>query len=190
MVSDIVIDEIRQQVKTLAVKLYKRNPNQLAVVPGMTIERRIDMIFDAPSRLVFAELAYKEEIHALNLAFDDHFKGDRVFALMVGLTSMLRQSYGYQNELFLYRELDAQKLYNSARNIEVLAWKLSQQKQKTGLQYIVTNRQNGVIDNLSFERIYGKLISIQDVMAKIIADKQNRTIKGVIQGTLSVFLPI
>jgi hypothetical protein len=189
MVSDIVIKDTRQQLSQLLAKFYKRNPRQLAKVPGMTIEKRQWMIFDSKGPLLFGELNHLQEVAAMNLAFDPAFKGDRVFALMVGLTGMIRQAYGYNTEFFFSDELDSQKLYNSARNIEVMSWKL--RNQQAGADPIVSDRdRSGVVVNTSFERLYGKLIQKQDMMAMVIADRENRTIKTVIHSGLSVFLPI
>ena len=190
MVSDIVIAEIDQQLHLLTTKLYKRNPNQLHKVSGMSVAIRLSMLFDDTGHLQFAELQGAEELEALNLALSDNFQGDRVFALMVGLTGMLRKSYGYDSDFYFYDDLDPQLLYNSARNIEVMAWKLKRLNTVIGVPLIITHKRHGVIDNLSFERIYGKLIHTQDVMAKIVADQENRTIKTVIQTSLSMFLPI
>ncbi len=45
--------------------------------------------------------------------------------------------------------------------------------------------------NLSFERLFGKLIAIQDDTAQLNANATNRAIKNVIQGVAKfVFLPI
>ena len=45
---------------------------------------------------IFRELDGLQGIDAMNLTFDPDFRGDRVFALVVGLGGMLRQAYGYQ----------------------------------------------------------------------------------------------
>ncbi len=190
MVSDIVLLETQDQLKELLIKLYKRNPRELANVANMTVEKRLAMIYEQPGRLQFQELHGQEEIVAMDMAFSEDFHGDRVFALMVGLTGMLRYSYNYDADFYILEELDAQRLYNSARNIEVMAWKLKNKKNSQGKLYIVSSTRNGVIDNISFERIYGKLVQSQDIMAKIIVDKDNRTINTVVKGTLSIFLPI
>ena len=190
MVSDIVLMDNREALKNLLEKLYKRNPRELAKQSGITVAQRSQMIFATSGRLLFTELRNKEEIEAMDLAFDSSFKGDRVFALMVGLTGMLRQSYNYDDDFFILEELDAQALYNSARNIEVMAWKLKNKSTREGKPFLITSTFNGVIDNTSYERIYGQLIQTQDLMAKIIADRNNRAINTVLKGTLSVFLPI
>ncbi|WP_101760401.1 hypothetical protein [Oceanicoccus sp. KOV_DT_Chl] len=190
MVTDMVWQENQQVLIRLLQKLYKRNPSELAKNVAMTVKQREQMLFQQSGHLRFAELQFAEEISAMSLAFDSRFEGDRVFALMVGLTGMLRHSYNYNDDFFLTDELDAQVLYNSARNIEVMAWKLKHKKNTAGRAFIISNRRNGVLDNTSFDRLYGKLIQTQDLMAKIIADRDNRTINTVLKSTLSVFLPI
>lgn len=190
MVVDTVFAQTRAELKQLLIKLYKRNPSQLAVIPGMTVEKRLQIIYSNTDHLQFEELLGQEEIAAMNLVFDERFTGDRVFALMVGLTGMLRQAYNYDSDFYMFDQLDPQVLYNSARNVEVMAWKLKNKKTRDGRLFLITSTRNGVIDNTSFERIYGKIIHTQDIMAKIMADKDDRTLNTVIKGTLSVFLPI
>lgn len=190
MVQDLVIVELELQLQTLTKKLYRRNPAQLQKTPSMTVAKRLEMLFGSKGRLIFAELGQQQELAAIELALQPAFTGDRVFALMTGLTGMLRKSYGYDADFYFYEDLDPQLLYNSARNIEVMAWKLKNAVDAQGRPLIITHRSGHQIDNLSFERLYGKLINTQDVVAKIVADSENRAIKTVIQTSLSMFLPI
>ncbi|NNG14634.1 MAG: hypothetical protein HKM22_05685, partial [Gammaproteobacteria bacterium] len=128
---------------------------------------------------------------SIQLAFDEEYQGDRVMALVIGLKSMLAAAYGDKKEFFIIDELDPQKLYNSARNIEITVWRLSQRSQANGELFLISNEMNGRVKNLSFERLFGEMISLQDTMAVIIAEKTQRTIKNVIQRLASaVFLPI
>jgi hypothetical protein len=57
---------------------------------------------------------------------------------------------------------------------------------------LLSNGVNGDgVPNLSFEREFGKLIGIQDTLAKIIEDKSNRAIRfGVVNVASMAFLPI
>ncbi|MFT5722674.1 MAG: hypothetical protein ACI9W6_003008, partial [Motiliproteus sp.] len=124
-------------------------------------------------------------------AFNPKFSGDRVFSLMVGLKSMLYASYGMRTELFLLDDLDQQLLYYSARNLEILDWRLNNNRKDNGQLYLLSNGYQGSIVNLSFERIFGKMILIQDMMAKIVSGKSNRTINTLLHGMAStVFFPI
>ncbi len=188
MVADIHLSKSIELIKQLTIKLYKRNPCELK--SGMTPQLRIKQIFTCPVNKSFKEINFKQGIEAIKLCFDQDFKGDRIFALISGLYSMILNSYGNRCEFFLLNQLDEQKLYNSARNIEILVWRIRNKHKKNNKLFILTDEINENITNLSFERILGKLISIQDIMALIIADKNNRIINKIIFSTTTAFLPI
>ena len=114
LVADEFIDESRRLVRELTVKLYKRNPQELRKTPGMTIEGRLQQLRSTREELRFEELSYRQEVDALELVFNPHFSGDRVFALVVGLGGMLRNAYGYNPEFFIFDSLDGDKLLASA----------------------------------------------------------------------------
>ncbi len=193
MVADNHLDNINALLQNFLVKLYKRNPVELKKKPGLTIDDRLDQIFNRPGPLLFDELDRRHDIQAMLLTFDPDFTGDRVFALMAGLTGMIRQSYNFHNEFFVLDSLDQQKLYNSARNIEILAWRLRAVLTVEGKPYLLTNGLggNGEAVNLSFERLIGKMIANQDMMARITADRTNRTINTVVHSVASAaFIPI
>ena len=177
MVLDLHIKENQLLLAELMDKLYKRNPDELHKQAGATLESRKRQLFrHHTGRLRFQELGNAEGIYAMNLAFNPGFQGDRVFALITGLTGMLRSSYGYREELFLWHSLDEDKLYRSARNVEIMAWKLKAQQKPDGQPFLLTYGSDGIIDNTSFDRLYGKLIANQDMVAKIIADRYNRNV--------------
>jgi len=116
LVSDEFITETRSAVRELVVKLYKRNPAQLRKNPGMTVEGRLAQLRVHRHQLNFPELGGKQGIEAMLMAFDPDFSGDRVFALSVGLGSMLRIAYAYNDEMFIFDRLDSKVLVTSARN--------------------------------------------------------------------------
>lgn len=187
MVADLHIEAVNSLARELTIKLYKRNPRELAKVPGMTIEKRLELLLGSPRLITHAELNNLYAEKAIPLAFDPEFKGDRVFALMVGITGMLHASYNYRDEFYLLDEMDQQKLYNCARNLEAVAWRLNTYRQANGEPFIYANSPT----NLSFERILGKLIAHQDMMAKIVSDSTNRAINTVVHGIASsTLLPI
>jgi hypothetical protein len=192
-VTDLHIRALEGHLRALTIKLYRRNPRELRKQPGQTLNGRLQQLFGEPGELKFAELGDKQGVQSMLLAFDEGYAGDRVFAVMAGLTDMLRRSYNYKSEYFALDELDQQKLYNSARNIEVLVWRLSQKRDARGELFLLTNEkgEESVPDNLSFERLFGKMIALQDMMAEITADSGNRTINRVVQGAATmIFLPI
>ena len=109
---------------------------------------------------------------------------------MFGLYTMIHKSYNSKCELFLLDYLNEQNLYNSARNIEILVWRLKTRHKENGDLLILTNSIDGDLQNLSYERIFGKLISLQDTMALIISKRSGRTIKEVARFATMAFLPI
>lgn len=190
LVADQFIAESRTLVLELMSKLYKRNPDQLKKMPGMTLEGRLAQLRVNPGPLVFDELAGRQGIEAMDLAFDTTFKGDRVFALIVGLGGMLRQAYGYNQEMFMFDPLNGEALRTSARNVEVLAWKLKNKHKPDGSFFLVSHQSADRVDNLSFERLFGKLIVLQDVMAQIAGDADDRAVNTAVHTVSRVFIPL
>ena len=172
-------------------KLYRRNPRELRRGNSATMEAALARAFDPHAEFRFAELGNVRGTEAILLALKPDYAGDRVFAFGVGLASMVFLSYGGKTEFYLIDTLDAQKLYNCARNIEIAAWKLADARDARGEPLILSNEIAGDVRNLSFEREFGKMIGYQDVMAQIAAQRTNRTIRRVVQTlATAVFLPI
>ncbi|MDG3087709.1 hypothetical protein P7F88_17215 [Vibrio hannami] len=193
LVTEIHLEHLRALTKQLIIKLYKRNPRELKKNSGMTIDARLVqlMTVDRPEK-GFIELGYMDGVDVLPLAFSKEFKGDRVFALMAGVTGMLTASYENKLEFYLLDDIDEQKLYNSARNLEKIAWQLNNAKYDDGSLLLLSNGydESGV-PNFSYERVLGQLIIIQDTMSAIIADSNNRTINKVVHSVASMtFFPI
>lgn len=191
---DFVVDASIKAQETLLgellVKLYRRNPAELRKATDKTLPDRQQQL-QQPGELIFDEVQGKLGTDAILLGLDPGYTGDRVFAVMVGLTDMIRRTYNYKREYFMLDELDQQKLYNSARNIEVLIWRLKQRQDAAGQPILLTNELQGGVENLSFERLFGKMIALQDLLAQITAEKTNRSINTVIQRAAAmVFLPI
>ncbi len=190
LVADEFIDETRRLVRELTIKLYKRNPAELRKNPGFTIESRLVQLASNPRELRFKELGYREGIDALELVFDEGYRGDRVFALVVGLGGMLRHAYGYNDELFMLDTLRPEPLLTSAHNVEVLSWRLRNSRQANGEPFLVSSEYRGVVDNLSFERLFGKLIVLQEMMARIAGDADDRRVNKVVHAAGSMFIPL
>lgn len=190
MFVDVAMRHSMGYLKRLAYKLYLRNPNQLRRAQIEDIDQAVARLFINEWQEMLDELNGKRSVAAIHLAFDKAFKGDRVAALIDGLRGMLLDAYGGKTEFYMLDSFDPQKIYNLARNFEIAFWKLGQDKKLDGQVFLLTNA-TGDIKNLSFERLYGKLISLHDFVAVVIADTTNRNIKNVIQGVARmVFLPI
>jgi len=189
---EIHLQESLASVRLLTDKLYRRNPREWRRGGYASRDAAVHRAFDPKFGWRFPELGNARGTAALQLAFDPAFAGDRVFAFGVGMGSMIMAAYGDQTEFFLLDRLDPQKLYNAARNTEVAAWKLANARDPEGQLLLLSNDigADGV-PNLSFEREFGKLIAYQDTIARVIAERTNRTIRFVVQGVaLKAFLPL
>ncbi|MEM1403154.1 MAG: hypothetical protein AAGG55_07485 [Pseudomonadota bacterium] len=190
LVTDEFIAETRGLVADLMVKLYRRNPDQLLRGDLHTMAGRLTLIRETRGALRFEELSNLEEIEALDHVFDPGFQGDRVFLLIVGLGGMLRRAYGYNTELYMFDSLNPEVLEASARNTEILLWRLKNNRKPNGDLFLITSEYQGVIDNLSFERLFGKLIALQDMMARIASDADDRRVTKAVHTATSVFIPL
>ena len=190
MIMDQAMEANLADLKALMAKLYKRNPREWKKT-GIPSKRRIAQVFDGRFQWQFQELGGRRDIDAMRLAFDHAYPGDRVFALIAGMVSMLYTAYGERTEFFLLDNVNPQNLYHSARNIEVVVWRLNTQRDRRDALLMLTNSRSGEPRNLSYERLFGKLIARQDLIARIVADKEKRTIRTVIHSLASaVFLPL
>jgi hypothetical protein len=191
LVAEVNARESLASARLLMEKLYRRNPRELRKGSSPTMDAALARAFDPRSEFRFAELDNVRGSDAIVIALKPEYAGDRVFAFGVGLASMIFLSYNGKTEFYLTDTLDAQKLYNCARNIEIAAWKLANARDARGEPLILSNEIAGDVRNLSFEREFGKMIGYQDVMAQIAAQRTNRTIRRVVQTlATAVFLPI
>lgn len=190
VVSDIHIAQSVSLLKTLTRKLYKMNSRELAKRPGATVDSRMTALFQCPPSPPDPALNGKKSTDALLLTFDPDYSGDRVYAMIYGLTTMLHTAYNEKCDLFMLDFLEAQNLYNAARNIEILVWRLKTRHKEDGSLFLATNICDGPVQNLSYERLFGKLISLQDTMALIVATRSDRIVKEVVHTAGMAFLPV
>lgn len=191
LVLEMQLNYSLEYLKELMIKLYKRNPKELHKGGRQDINQAVRMVFGPGRAMSLPELQGKRSVDAMRLAFDEGYYGDRVLVLVEGVRGMLLDSYNGKREFFLLDELDPQKLYNAARNIEIAAWKLNHDRDGAGQLFLIANELSGPVQNLSFERLLGKMIAVQDSTARFVAQSTNRKIKNVIQSIASaVFIPI
>lgn len=191
MVAETHLGMTMTHLRSLAEKLYRRNPKEWRKGGSQSVGQAVERIFGDQRPYAIPELNGKRSIHSMRLAFDKDYRGDRVLALMEGLRTLLLDSYNGKQEFYLVDELDPQKLHNGARNVEIAVWKLSNDRDRAGRLLLLSNELSDQARNLSFERLFGKIIALQDSMAQIVADATNRRIKNVIQSVASsVFIGI
>lgn len=181
--------EVLAALQRLAEKLYRRNPREWKRGGQPGVEAAVARLFALPGD--WPELEGRREGAAIQLAFREDYAGDRVAALIVGLRSMVDAAFEGKREFFMFDDLDAQRLYNCARNVEIAVWKLGTAQTASGEFVLLSNDVDAGIRNLSFEREFGRIIGSLDVLSRIVASKNQRAVNRIVQNlATAVFLPV
>ena len=192
IITEIHVVNAKSQIEDLIIKLYKLNP--IYIKKNEHFNSVSQVILDIFKEVDINEVdkTGQENIDFILKGFDKKFTGDRIYYICKGLYGMINASYNYKSKFYLTdQNIDAQKIMNTAINIETLVWRLSNTKED-GVLLITTNKIKKNKINLSFERLFGKLINNQENMARIISSQQGRMIQKAAQGVVQkvLFLPI
>lgn len=198
--ADLHRREANASLRRLAEKLYRRNPREWKKGGHASLDAAVAWLFD-PARANFSPepmVSGGRRGTALVLAgLREDYPHDRVAAFAGGLHTMIHDAFDGKAEFFVLDDLDAQKLYNAARNVEIAAWKLANARRSQpeadlpADTPLLLSNEMGPIQNLSFEREFGRLIGSLDLLSRIVADKSNRTVVKVVQNlATAAFLPI
>ena len=189
--ADHEIRENIQSLRSLMIKLYKRNPVELKKSTSEDAEKMVNWVFNGNHDWNFEAINNVQGNEAIYLTFNEDFKGDRVLPFIVGIYTMLIKAHGGKKEFYLFDSIDPQLLYNASRNVEIAAWKLSNTKDASGRLFLVANEINAKENNLSFEREFGKIIGRTDFIAFTLSEKMERSITRIIQNLATgILIPI
>lgn len=190
---DRVIDTTRAEIfsslKRVTEKLYRRNPREWKKSAQANREVAMTRLF--AGHIDFPELSGRREGAAALYAFSPDYVGDRVLALMAGLIGMVNAAFEHTQDFYVLNDLHEQKLYNCARNIEIAVWKIASSRNAHGEPLLLTNALTNEVANLSFEREFGRIIGLLDLLAQVMADKHGRSITRLTQTVATtLFLPV
>ena len=192
IVTEIHARNAKEYIEELVIKLYKINPVYIQNNKEFNnvSEVIIDIFKDVNKNKI--DKTGKENIDFILKGFSDEFDGDRIYYITKGLFGMINASYNYKKKFYITAKiLNSQKLMNTSTNIKTLVWRLSNTKGKNNVILIKTNNIANNNINLSFERLFGKLINNQENMAMIISSQEGRIIHEAAKGIVSsIFLPI
>jgi len=195
-IADLHRREVNASLLRLAEKLYKRNPREWKKSRHASLAAALAKLAD-PARYAHpTEPDGQRGSAAILAALREDYTHDRVAAFIGGLDTMLNDAFEGKNDFFVLDELDAQKLYNAARNVEIAAWKLANSHRTqpegdipAGAPILFSNEMS-LLQNLSFEREFGRLIANLDLLTQTVADRTNRTVVKIVQNiATAVFLP-
>ena len=189
--------EIRNNLDTLYLlmdKLYKRNPSEWKKSGAASREEAEARVRNAIDQHTALPGLTERDTKAMQLALDANFKGDRVDTLIYGLGDMLITAHGGKRVMYLIDGLDAQRVYNAARNVEIAMWLLAQRKDSAGHPLLLSNALSEHDQNLSYERLFGSMIGRTDLVAEFTAEKYRRAVidygQSFFGGQFLQFLPV
>ena len=176
-------------------KLYRRNPAEWKKTSTISRDDAVAQVRAAiANRQPWPALQGKRDIDALALALGPDFKGDRVAAFIYASADMLIVAHGDKTEFTLIDGLDAQKVYNAARNIEIAAWMLANRRNTLGQPLLLADEITPQLRNLSFEREFGKVIARLDLLAELVTEKYRRAaisyVQNLLGGSFLQFFPV
>lgn len=176
----------------LREKLYKRNPIQWQRGGFDSMEAAIQASQHAIENAEPpADLAGLQDIEILSISLNEDFIGDRVGAFVYGLADMILVAHNNKSRFYIADQLDAQHIFNAARNVEIAAWLLNTRKDAAGEPLLFANEMSPHGVNLSFEREFGQLIGRLDLVANLLDENLRRVGIGYVQGLLFFsFLPV
>lgn len=184
-----------ESLTRLLDKLYRRNPAEWKKTSAVSRDDAMAQVHRAiHKRQPWPALQGKRDIEALALALGPDFKGDRVAAFIYASADMLIVAHGDRTEFTLIDGLDAQKVYNAARNIEIAAWMLANRRNAAGQPLLLADEISPPTRNLSFEREFGKTIARLDLLAELVSEKYRRAaisyVQNLVGGSFLQFLPV
>lgn len=179
----------------LADKLYRRNPAEWRKSGLPSREAALERLKHAiETRQPWLDLKGKRDIQAMDLALAPDFSADRVAGFIYASADMLMAAHGGKTVIYLTDSLDAQHIYNAARNIEIAVWMLANRRGPSGQVLLFADEMSGGERNLSFEREFGKIIGRLDVLSIVLTEKYRRAaisyVQSVLGATFLQFLPV
>lgn len=179
----------------LADKLYRRNPAEWRKSGSNSREAALVQLRTAvDQRTPWSDLQGRRDIAALSLALGPDFRGDRVAAFIYASADMVVTAHGGRTNFYLTDALDAQYIYNAARNIEIAVWMLSNRRNAANQPLLLADEISERERNLSFEREFGKIIGRLDLLSQVLTEKYRRAVITYVQnllgGAFLQFLPV
>lgn len=176
-------------------KLYQRNPRQWRSAGHTNRAQAMAGVRRAiAQQQPWAPLEGRRDVAALALALSPDFAGDRVAAFIHATADMIVTAHGGKTSFYLTDSLDAQHLYNAARNVEIAVWLLAQRRGAEGRPLLLADAFGPDVRNLSFEREFGKIIGRLDLLATVLAERHRRAainyVQGFVAAPLLAFLPV
>lgn len=181
-----------ETIYRLREKLYKRNPIQWQRGGFSSMAEAIQASQHAIEQAEPPmDMMGLKDIEILSISLNPDYTGDRVGAFIYGLADMVLAAHNNKSRFYISDQLNAQHIFNAARNVETAAWLLNTRTDAFGQPLLLANEMSPHGVNLSFEREFGQLIGRLDLVANLLDENLRRVGIGYVQGLLFFsFLPV
>lgn len=179
-------------LERLLEKLYRRNPAEWRKAGFTDLQAAIAQgKASIQTGQIPAGLEGLQDIEVISVAMDPGYTGDRVAAYVLGLADMTISAHGGKTRFYVSDSINAQMVFNAARNVEIAAWMLASRRGTQGHPLLLSNEISDSFANLSFEREFGRIISRLDLVAELLDENLRRVGINYLQGLLFFnFLPV
>ncbi|GGI17758.1 MAG: hypothetical protein REI95_02845 [Oxalicibacterium faecigallinarum] len=193
-IASIAMQHNLDSLYLLMDKLYRRNPAEWKKTAASREDAMQRVRSAIEQRAAWPGLQGQQDIRALSLALTPDFVGDRVAAFIHASADMIVTAHDGKTEFFLVDSLDAQHIYNAARNIEIAVWLLGTRRNSHGQPLLLADDIGLNGRNLSFEREFGKIVGRLDLLATFMTEKYRRAGINYVQNLIGAgfiqFLPV
>lgn len=183
-----------QSLLLLADKLYRRNPAEWRKSDATREAAVARLTAVLEGRQAWTALGPARDVAALSLALSPGFEGDRVGAFIAACADTIVTAHGGRRSFYYLDGIDAQHVYNAARNMEIALWILNTRRGTNGDPLLRANELGPDARNLSFEREFGKIIGRLDLIATTLTERHRRAaisyVQGFVAAPLLAFLPV
>lgn len=191
-IANLALRDNLQSVQRVQLSLYRRNPREWrkgsATVDEATQRTWDAVMHDRP----LAELRGATSIDAVRLAFEPSYEGDRVAALVVGWSAMLKQANGDTWQQTMIDGVSAENAHRAARNFEISLWLLSARVGTDGKPLLLSTEISERGRNLVADRELSKVVGRLDLLAAQADEKYRRAAldfsQSWLMGSLGPFL--
>jgi len=193
-VANLALRDNLESVRRVQTSLYRRNPREWrkwAASQDEAARRVWDLAMnDAP----LPQLNGASGIDAVRAAFDLGYQGDRVAALVMGWTAMLKQANGNTWSQTMIDGVDAENAFRTARNVEISLWLLYARRDANGQPILLSTEISEQGRNLLVDRELSKVVARLDLLAAQADEKYRRAAmdfsQNWVMGSVAPFLQL
>jgi len=193
-VANLALRDNLESVRRVQLSLYRRNPREWRKWAASQDEAARRVWELAMSDAPLPQLNGATGIDAVRAAFDLNYSGDRVAALVVGWTGMLKQANGNTWSQTMLDGVDAENAFRTARNMEISLWLLYARRDAKDQPLLLSTEISEQGRNLVVDRELSKVVARLDLLAAQADEKYRRAAldfsQSVIMGSMAPFLQL